>query len=81
MKRFYNFLKDFYSFLKNIHSSGSPESSKRFYGGIGFMCSIIMIWTNINIKNELVETLMFVSAGMIGLETLTNLFRKHDNGK
>ena len=72
----YKFLKDFYLFLKNMNSSGVAESSKRFYGGIGWLiaCVYIVGW-----KPDLVETMLYVSAAMIGLETVTNLIRKPYN--
>lgn len=61
------------NFIKNIFTSGTPESSKRVFGGIGFICAIIFIavW-----KRDLTETLLFVSASLIGLESITNIFNK-----
>jgi flagellar biogenesis protein FliO len=61
-------------FIKGIFSSGTPESSKRLFGALGFICAIIFIaiW-----KRDLVETLLIVSASLLGLETLTNIFKKN----
>lgn len=63
-------MKDFFI---NIFSTNTKESSKRFFGGIGFICSIIFIalW-----DKQLIETLLFVSASLVGLETLTNIFKR-----
>lgn len=66
-------MKKLLQFLKNIYLSDQPESSKRFYGSIGFICSIVFIaiWSHI-----LIEQLMYVSATLIGLETITKAFKK-----
>ena len=60
-------------FIKNIFTSGTPESSKRIFGGIGFICAIVFIalW-----QRALTDTLLFVSASLLGLETITNLWKK-----
>ena len=61
------------TFIKNIFTSGTPESSKRIFGGIGFICAIVFIaiW-----QRSLTDTLLFVSASLLGLETITNLWKK-----
>ena len=55
------------NFIKNIFTSGTPESSKRVFGGIGYICAIIFIalW-----KREYVDTLLYISAALLGLETI-----------
>lgn len=54
-------------FILDIFNSSSHNSSKRFFGGIGWICSItfIAIW-----QRDLIEALMWCSAGLIGLDTL-----------
>ena len=60
-------------FIKNIFTSGTPESSKRIFGGLGFICAIIFIalW-----NRQLTDTLLFVSASLLGLETFANIWKK-----
>jgi hypothetical protein len=57
--------------LKDIFSSSDGISSKRVFGAIGFIFSIIYIgiW-----QRELTDLLLVTSASMIGLETITNIF-------
>ena len=57
------------NFIKNIFTSGTAESSKRVFGGIGFICAIIFIalW-----QRQLTDTLLFVSSALLGLETIFN---------
>jgi hypothetical protein len=66
------FLKGILSFIKGMLSNGTPESSKRFFGAIGFLCAIIFIalW-----KRDLIEVLLFTSASMIGLSAITDIFK------
>jgi hypothetical protein len=60
------------NFIKNMFSSDSEVSSKRVFGAIGFISSIVFIaiW-----KRDLIEVLLITSASMIGLETITNIFK------
>jgi hypothetical protein len=73
-----NYMKNFLEWLKNIHSAGRPESAKRFYGAIGFITAIvyIAIW-----DHDSIVTLLYVSAGLLGLETITQIFTKKKFGK
>lgn len=66
-------MKKILSFLKNIHSTGTSESAKRFYGAIGFISSIIFIaiW-----DHSLILSLLLVSTALLGLETIFNIFKK-----
>lgn len=68
-----NYLKEFFKFLKGIFSTGTPESGKRFFGAIGFISSIIIIFIW---RKDLTETLLFTSAALLGMETLTSIFNK-----
>ena len=58
-------------FLKDMFSSEKGVSSKRVFGGIGFLCSIVFIalWSR-----DLIDFLLITSASMIGLETISAIF-------
>ena len=60
--------------LAQIFSSDQALSSKRLFGGVGFICAIIMIWTNIASDN--VPYLLYVSASLLGLDSITQIFKK-----
>ena len=70
MKKFINKLL---SFVANALRSETSESSKRIFGAIGFLASVafIGIWVH-----DLINELMYVSVMLLGLETVTNLFKK-----
>jgi len=55
------------SAIKEIHSYRNSLSSKRFYGAIGFLCSIVFIaiW-----QHELINELLFTSAALLGIGIL-----------
>ena len=71
-------ISKFFTFLKGIYSSTDPTSSKRFFGSIGYICAVVFIalW-----QKDLIETLLYVSAMLIGLETVTNLIGKFSKPK
>ena len=59
-------------FFINLISKDSPESSKRFFGGIGFIACVVVIcgW-----KQDLILPLLYTCATMIiggVLDTLIN---------
>ena len=58
-------------FFKDMFSSEKGVSSKRVFGGIGFLCSIVFIalWSR-----DLIDFLLITSASMIGLETISAIF-------
>lgn len=58
-------------FLLNMFSSRSDTSSKRVNGTIGWLAAIVMIavW-----EHGLIETLLYVSAGMIGFGAVEKVF-------
>ena len=64
-------------YLKGVHSSGTAESAKRFYGGIGWVC--VLVYVPI-FDRELIGELMIVSASLIGLETAKSLLSDLING-
>lgn len=55
------------TFIKNIFLKDKPESSKRIFGAIGFICSIIFIaiW-----ERDLTNELLYTSAALLGLGIL-----------
>jgi hypothetical protein len=61
------------TFLRNIFTSDKPESSKRFFGAIGYISAIVAIFVW---RHDLVETLLFVSAGLLGLDSITKIWKK-----
>jgi len=64
-------MKKIFNYLKSINSADSPDSSKRFWGGIGFATCVVLACIN----KELQEPLLYTSAGLLGLETITNFFK------
>ena len=72
------YIDKFLIFLKGIFSSTDPTSSKRFFGAIGYISAIVFIalW-----QKDLIETLLYVSAMLIGLDTVTNLIGKFKKDK
>ena len=58
-------------FFKDMFSSETGVSSKRVFGGLGFMCAIVFIalWSR-----DLIDMLLITSASMIGLETISAIF-------
>ena len=61
------------TFIKGIFSSGTPESSKRVFGAIGFVWSGILITMY---AHDLIFTFFITSCTLLGLETLTSLITK-----
>jgi len=57
------------TFIRNIFLKDQPESSKRFFGGIGFACSIVFVWFN---PSEL-STLIYASTALLGLGILDKM--------
>jgi len=65
-------MKAFFKFMQGVYSSRSPESSKRFFGSIGWISVIVIIFIW---RLDLVETLLFASMALIGLETVKEVFK------
>lgn len=67
------FIDKFIKFVASSMRSNTDESSKRLFGAIGFICSIIFIavWSH-----TLFNELLYVSVGLLGLETITKVFKK-----
>lgn len=62
-------MSKFGDFLSRIYSKDDPDSSKRFFGSIGYLCSTFVICL---CKQDLINELLYVSAGLIGLGILDN---------
>jgi hypothetical protein len=59
-------------FLSRIYSKDDPESSKRFFGSIGFIACVVVIclW-----KQNFIDQLLYVSAALIGAGIFDNKFK------
>lgn len=70
MKKFFDKLVHY---VASSMRSNTDESSKRLFGGIGFICAIVFmaIWTH-----DLFQELLYVSAALLGLESITNMFKR-----
>ena len=60
-------------FVANALRAEKPESSKRLFGAVGFFVAMvyIAIWSH-----DLIETLLYVSTALLGLESITGIFKK-----
>jgi hypothetical protein len=58
---------ELFKFIKASLTKGSPESSKRLFGAIGFISSIVFIaiW-----EHGMINELLYVSSALIGLGIL-----------
>ena len=59
------------SYIANVHKEGTPESAKRFYGGIIVITCLvyIAIW-----RHDLISDALYTGAGMIIGGTIANKF-------
>lgn len=66
----------FIKYIGKVHRADTSESSKRFYGAIGWIVSTIMvvIYTAITMKPGLLELYMGISAGLLGLGMVKDIF-------
>ena len=64
-------MRKIFAYLKSINSAESPDSSKRFWGGIGFATCVVLAC----IYEALREPLLYVSAGLLGLDKIANIFK------
>ena len=61
------------TFLKNIFLKNKPESSKRFFGAVGFVAATFVICI---FKQDLIDQLLYTSAALMGMGILDNLKNK-----
>lgn len=71
-------MSKFGTFLKKVHSRDTEYSSKRIYGGIGFICYLICmffaVFTNhVELPNS-IDTLLIVCASLLGVDSVMNSF-------
>ena len=61
------------TFFKNIFLKDKPESSKRFFGAVGFVAATIVICI---FKQDLIDQLLYTSAALMGMGILDETFNK-----
>ena len=59
-------------FIKDMLSNSEGVSSKRVLGLVGYVCAIIIIFIW---QRNLTDLLLITSASLVGLETVTNIFK------
>ena len=58
------------NFFKNIFLKDKPESSKRFFGAIGFIAATAVICV---FQQQMVDELLYTSAALLGLGILDKI--------
>lgn len=66
-------MKKLFEWISGIFSKSSDTSSKRVFGGIGFICSIVIIWLRMP---DMTNELLYVSASLLGLGILDKIAKK-----
>lgn len=69
-------------FLQKIFESESGVSSKRFFGSIGFcIVLIVAIYCTIAecVAPNIIEQILYCSVGLLGLDSVTRIFKKNCN--
>lgn len=61
------------TFLKNLFLKNKPESSKRFFGAVGFIAATLVICI---FKQNLIDQLLYTSAALMGMGILDETFNK-----
>ena len=61
-------------FLQIFQDSAGQMSSKRVFGGIGFLVSLIMCFTGVGI--EVIAVVIGTSAAMLGLDSVTDIWKR-----
>ncbi|MEI6752339.1 MAG: hypothetical protein WCK78_04150 [Paludibacter sp.] len=61
------------TFFLNLIRKDMPESSKRFFGGIGFVCCVFVICI---FKQEYLRELLYTSATLLGIGITDSLISK-----
>ena len=69
------FIKDVLSYQKEVHSDSKGQaSSKRLYGGIGFLSGLIL--AGMGIPVDVVIAVLVVSAVMLGADAVADIWKK-----
>jgi hypothetical protein len=61
-------------FIEIFQTSEGRLSSKRVFGGIGFLASLVMCFTGVGI--EVIAVVIGTSAAMLGLDSVTNIWKR-----
>lgn len=61
-------------FIEIFQTSEGRLSSKRVFGGIGFLTSLVMCFTGVGI--ETIALIVGTSAAMLGLDSVTDIWKK-----
>lgn len=61
-------------FIEIFQTSEGRLSSKRVFGGIGFLTSLVMCFTGVGV--EIIALIVGTSAAMLGLDSVTNIWKK-----
>ena len=61
-------------FLQIFQDSAGQMSSKRVFGGIGFLTSLIMCFTGVGI--EVIAVVIGTSAAMLGLDSVVDIWKR-----
>lgn len=80
-------MKKFVVFLREVFSEDGVGSSKRIFGGIGFLSVIIAVFVLVfregatSHVSSLIEFLIVVSTSLLGLTSVVSVFKKKDEKK
>ena len=69
-------------FFKDMLSSESAVSSKRFCGFLGWILCLIICWWCVWTKNEapeIIEMLFICSTSLLGIDSITGIWKKTIN--
>lgn len=61
-------------FIEIFQDSAGLLSSKRVFGGIGFLTSLVMCFTGVGV--EIIALIVGTSAAMLGLDSVTGIWKK-----
>ena len=61
-------------FLQIFQDASGQLSSKRVFGGIGFLASLVMCFTGVDI--EVIAIVIGTSAAMLGLDSVTDIWKR-----
>ena len=61
------------TFFKNIFLKNKPESSKRFFGAVGFIAATLVICIY---QQQMINELLYTSAALMGMGILDETFNK-----
>ncbi len=59
--------------INNIFRKDQPESSKRFFGGIGFIAGVLVICI---FQQDFIRELLYTSATLLGIGITDSLINK-----